>query len=295
MFEKLTIREALQRACSVFEQKGLESSRQEAEVLFSLVLGMDRLKILLEGEMVPPPSQAIRLENAVLRRAGGEPTAYIAGSREFYGLEFTVNPEVLIPRPESELLIESALGWAGQSRHGRGEGVAAVDLGTGSGNLAITLAVHLPRARIIALDISAQALETARENARRHGVEGRISWCCSDYFSALSTRCPLPKFNLVISNPPYIPREDLSKLPLTVSGFEPRQALDGGADGLDGYRKILSGLPRHLVLPALVVVEIGAGQSRAVAGLFKASGLFQQVLVDNDYQGRPRVVHGFTG
>lgn len=295
MFDnKLTIQEALHRASSIFAKAGLDNPGQEAQILFSRVLGWDRLKVLLEGSANLPSTQAALLQEAVKRRARGEPLAYITGSREFYSLEFTVSPAALIPRPESEFLIEAALNWADRAGHSRGEGVLAVDLGTGSGNLAVTLAVLWPKARLWAVDISAQALAVAVENASRHGVQDRISWHRGDYFSALSAIDPPPKFNVVISNPPYIPRNELDSLPLPVKGFEPLEALDGGADGLEGYRKLLSGLSRHLLSPGLVAVEIGAGQLGDVAGLFKATGLFQRVEVIHDYQGWPRVVEGFA-
>ncbi|HHX87687.1 MAG TPA: peptide chain release factor N(5)-glutamine methyltransferase [Firmicutes bacterium] len=290
----LTVQEALNRASAIFKEAGLEYPRQEAQILFSRVLDWDRLKVVLEANTNLSQMQADRLKVAVKRRANGEPLAYIAGSKEFYSLEFTVNPAVLIPRPETELLIESALEWADRAGYSRGKGVLAVDLGTGSGNLAVTLAVLWPRAQFKAVDISAHALAVADENAYRHGVQDRISWYRGNYFSALSGIDPPPKFNLIVSNPPYIPQAELARLPLPVKGFEPLEALNGGADGLNGYRRLLSGLSRHLLSPGLVAVEIGAGQYQDVSGLFKSTGLFHRIEVRHDYQGRPRVVEGFA-
>jgi len=290
----LTVQEALNRASVIFEEAGLEYPRQEAQILFSQILGWDRLKVFLEGSTNLPFMQAAWLKEAVNRRSNGEPLAYITGSKEFYSLEFKVNPAVLIPRPETELLIESALDWADQVGYFQGAGVLAADLGTGSGNLAVTLAVLWLRARFWAVDISAQALVVADENASRHGVQDRISWHRSDYFSVLSGIDPPPKFNLIVSNPPYITQAELAGLPLSVKGFEPLEALNGGADGLDGYRKLLSGLSRHLLSPGLVAVEIGAGQYNDVSGLFKSTGLFHQIKVRHDYQGWPRVVEGYA-
>ncbi len=287
-----TVKESLRRTFFLFQQAGLDDPGREARFLFSQVLGWEGLRVFLEADTVLSPGQLARLQEAVARRAKGEPLAYITGSRDFYGLEFRVSPAVLIPRPESEFLIDMALEWARRMGYDQGKGIQLVDLGTGSGNLAITLAVKWPLAQVSAVDISPQALALAKENALRHRVQNRISWYCGDYFSAFDAIAPSPQFNLVISNPPYIPHGELAALSLTVRAFEPVVALDGGGDGLVAYRELLSGLPPHLLSPGLVAVEIGAGQLDDVSDLFRATGLFQRIEVINDYQGWPRVVGG---
>ncbi len=293
--QKLTIQKALYRAFSAFQEANLDNPRQEAEILFSSMLGWSRLKLFLEADTILPLTEVCRLQEAIDRRAKGEPLAYITGNREFYGLEFAVNRTVLIPRPESEFLIDTALKWANRIGYDRGEEVRLVDLGTGSGNLVVTLAVKWPRARFWAVDISFRALSIADENASRHGVQDRISWHCGDYFSAFSSIDPLPRFNVIISNPPYIPRNKLPSLHPTVKEYEPTQALDGGADGMEGYRKLFSNLPCHLLKPALVAVEIGTDQLETVTDLFKSSGLFHRLEIIYDYQDQARVVAGFNG
>ncbi|NMA92751.1 MAG: peptide chain release factor N(5)-glutamine methyltransferase [Firmicutes bacterium] len=291
---RLTFREALERASTLFKGAGISGPRREAEFLIARVMGWDRLKLFLESDTALPPGKRKEIKQAVARRARGEPLAYITGSRFFYGLKFMVDPAVLIPRPESELLIESALDWAEGCGYKRGGALQVLDLGTGSGNLAVTLATRWPEAIFYAVDISPKALAVAAVNASRHRVQRRISWHQGSYFSALAGLEPPPKFNLVLSNPPYIPHDELAALPPSIKEFEPLQALDGGADGLEGYRKLLSALPSYLRSPALVAVEIGAGQREKVVELFKATGLFQRVAVVQDYQGWPRVIKGFS-
>ena len=289
-----TVKEALQRASSLFKQADIDDPGREARFLFSQVLGWEGLKLFVAADNILSSGQLSLLQEAVTRRAKGEPLAYITGSREFYGLKFEVSPAVLIPRPESEFLVDVALGWSNRLGFNQGKGIKAVDLGTGSGNLAVTLAVKLPLARISAVDISPQALAIAKENSFRHQVQGSISWHCGDYFSAFCEINPSPRFNLIITNPPYITRDELAGLPAAVREFEPLVALDGGVDGLDAYRKLLFSLPSYLLTPGLVAAEIGAGQLDDVTGLFKATDLFQRIEIIDDYQGWPRVVAGFA-
>jgi release factor glutamine methyltransferase len=216
----------------------------------------------------------------VERRRSGEPVQYITGEQEFYGLPFRVTPDVLIPRPETEHLVEKALGLAAEVDRPR-----IIDVGTGSGAIAVALAHHLPNARITALDISPMALEIARENARRDAVADRIQFIESDLLTAVTDE----RFDMVVSNPPYVPTTDRDSLSVEVREHEPGLALFAGEDGLDIYRRLIPEAFAVLVAGGYVLLEIGYGQSAAVAALLTESG-FEKVEFVPDLQGIPRVV-----
>lgn len=285
----ITVAEALKRAFRQFSEAGVENPRQEAEILLARVTGWERLTVLLGRDRQLSVEQATAFRAAVKRRSLGEPLAYITGSQEFFGLTFKVDRRVLIPRPETEFIVEAALAWARQ-HHPAGEGVHAVDLGTGSGNLAVTLARLLPGARFQAVDISIGALQVARQNAAAHGVAERISWRLGSYCKPFADLDPLPRFNLIVANPPYIAGHEMPALPLPVKAYEPHLALCGGAEGMDSYRCLLGGLGKHLEPPGLLVMEIGAGQAAAVRELCLGTGLFKTLAFRKDYQGWLRVL-----
>lgn len=290
----VTVGEALDRASLLFTRAGLEEPRKEAEILLGHITGLGRLGVLTGRHRRLGLPARFRLAAAVRRRARHEPLAYITGFREFYGLDFKVSRAVLIPRPETEHLVEAALEWAREAGFREGEGLDVLDLGTGSGCLAVALAVKLPRASIWAVDISPRALRLALDNARRHGVANRINWRRGDYWLALRGAESLRTFNLVLSNPPYISREEWPFLPEQVRRYEPRLALDGGTGGLEGFARIMAGLPGRLRSRGLVLFEIGAGQRGAVEQLCLNSGLFRTVRFTEDYQGWPRVCSGLV-
>jgi release factor glutamine methyltransferase len=287
-----TIAEALQRASFFLRSAGLEHPRDEAELLLVWVSGRERLQLLLSRHEPLDQDVVSAFNQALLRRAGAEPLAYITGDKEFYGMNFAVTRSVLIPRPETEFVVTSALQWARSQGWPRGEGVVGVDLGTGSGILAVTLACLLEQAQFWAIDLCPRALQVARANASRHGVAERVNFCRGDFFDALAGLDLEHHFNLIVANPPYISRKDLRGLPSTVKNFEPRLALDGGTDGLDAYRRILRELPRYLKPPAFMALELGAGQEQAVESLFRQANLFGSLSCRRDYQGRPRVLQG---
>lgn len=293
-FCHLIVEEALQRASFCFSEAGLEQPRFEAEILLSHTCGIDRLQLLLESEKRLPDKTAAAFLQAVDRRSRAEPAAYITGSREFYGFSFVVNRNVLIPRPETEHLVDAVLDWIGEQGCSGGAGVRGLDLGTGSGNVAVTLAKLLPAASFLAVDLSIDALAVASLNAARHGVAKQVQMFQGSYFRALDSMVPRPRFNLLVSNPPYIPCGEMDNLPDTVRKYEPLVALDGGPDGLSGYRAIMAELRHVLDPPALVALEIGSGQEKAVAGMFRESGIFNSVDVRPDYRGFPRVVLGLA-
>lgn len=287
-----TVGEALQRASFYLRRAKVDHPRLEAELLLSWITGQSRLQLLLDRQQRLPEEMASGFMEAVGRRCQGEPLAYITGEKEFYGLSFHVNRDVLVPRPETEFVVEAALAWARERGLASGEGINLIDLGTGSGNLVITLACALPAARAWAVDISKKALTVAIQNAKRHGVAERITWCCGSYFQALHNLSSCPSFNLVVGNPPYVQSHAMASLPVTVKNFEPALALDGGEDGLAGYRAILRDLPRHIQSPGLLALEIGAGQYEPLQEICREINLFQEITYQRDYQGWPRVLIG---
>jgi len=228
------------------------------------------------------PRTEARFDALVDRRAIGEPIQYIVGETEFYGLPFRVTPDVLIPRPETEHLVEKALELAGGFPQPR-----IVDVGTGSGAIAVALAHNLPHAQITALDISRPALEIARENAGRNGVSGRIRFLQSDLLASVADE----RFEMVVSNPPYVPTVDRDSLSVEVREHEPASALFAGADGLDVYRRLIPAAFSLLEAGGFLALEIGCGQSDAVAALLTKSG-FGWVEIMPDLQGIARVVSG---
>lgn len=278
------IREALQWASFRLEKAGVPYPAAEAEILLSCALESERLS-LYAGRPVLAGGKSDCFVEMVSRRCRREPLAYIINRKEFLGRNFYVSPAVLVPRPETELLVEAVATWI------RGQGadrlpLCILDLGTGSGVIAVSLALLFPQARVYATDVSPAALEVARKNAHRHGVEKRISFARGDFFDALP-RQNLLLFRVVVSNPPYILQDDLSRLPPEVK-YEPQQALDGGEDGLFAYRRILSGLPAHLDHPGLLALELGQGQDRDVKALCLDTDIFSAIKVCRDYSGIKR-------
>jgi release factor glutamine methyltransferase len=220
------------------------------------------------------------------RRAAREPLAYITGKKEFWSLDFIVSPAVLIPRPETELLVELALAWARE--HRGAERIAILEVGTGSGAIAVSLAVHLPEAEVWALDISQPALRVAEANAARHGVAGRVRFRQGDLFGALDKTAM--RFDLVLANPPYIRRAELAGLAPEVRQWEPLEALDGGSGGVDFYSRIIGAAPAVLAPQGRVLLEIGSEQAEAVVDLFARTRYFLPAAIHRDYAGRDRVV-----
>ncbi len=256
---------------------GIEAPARDARRLLAHALGIpaDRLTLVL-GEAVPPPVAA-RFRALVEERCRRRPLSHLVGAREFFGRVFTVSPVVLDPRPETECLIEAALA-APFTR--------LIDLGTGSGAIAVTLLAERPAATGVAVDLSPEALAVAAENARRHGVAGRLDLLRSDWWAAVQGQ-----FDLVVANPPYVATDEMAALAPEVRLHEPRLALDGGVDGLVAYRTILAGIGPHLAPGGRVLVEIGPEQGAAVAALFRAAGLVDVVVLP-DLDGRDRVVQG---
>ncbi|HHY93222.1 MAG TPA: peptide chain release factor N(5)-glutamine methyltransferase [Firmicutes bacterium] len=285
----VTRAEAWQEGTRRLAAAGVESPQLDSEVLLRHVLGATTEVFYRDlGEDLP--DEPLEQFRALLgRRAQGTPVAYLTGHKEFFGLDFEVTPAVLIPRPETEILVERALQVASELPATQ-RGLSILDLGTGSGALAVALAAALPSARLVATDCSAAALEVAARNAQRQGVRARIAFRQGDLWAALPEKdaARRPVFDLIVSNPPYIPADELAALPREVRQ-EPRPALDGGPDGLAFYRRLAAGLPAYLAPGGWVLLEVGAGQASAVNRLLAEAGLTVLSPV-KDLAGIERVV-----
>lgn len=279
----MTILEVIQRSTDFLAKKGVPSPRLQVEHLLAHTLQMPRMKLYLnfERELTPPQLEALRC--LVQRRGRREPIQYITGSAAFCGLEMSVNKNVLAPRPETELLAERAWKFL-QECAAHHAAPAGLDLGTGSGCLAIALAVHAPGAAIHACDVSGEALAVARQNAARHGV--RVEFYQGDLFAAVP---PGARFQLIVSNPPYIPTERLKELEPEVRDYEPRQALDGGADGLDFYRRIAAEGGGFLEPAGRLMAELDEDGAEAAAELFRRQNWIVEAI-EPDYSQRPRIL-----
>ncbi|MFF2092530.1 peptide chain release factor N(5)-glutamine methyltransferase [Paenibacillus sp. NPDC058174] len=292
-----TIREACLQASSFLAGHGVEEYRSNAELLLLHVLEVERPVLLRDWSIEQfPPEKAEAWIQAVRRKAEGEPVQYIIGEQWFYGRPFTVTPAVLIPRPETELLVEAVLEAADGIWPLEGDAVPTVlDVGTGSGAIAVTLAAQRPRWRVSASDLSPDALEVARMNAARHEAAGRIAFVQGDLLAPFavgaegSASAGLAA-DVLVSNPPYIPADDLPGLQREVRDFEPHLALDGGADGLDPYRRMVEQLPALRQVPRIVGFELGMGQARDVAALLEQNGAWDEVRIITDYAGIERHV-----
>lgn len=274
----------LPAALAALTQAGTDSPRLTAEALLAHVLGLTRAQLLARPELRVADAPRRRFDALLDRAARGEPLAYLLGRREFHGLEFFVDARVLVPRPETELLVDRALALLGArpadaDRH-------VLDVGTGSGCIAVTIAVKHPAARVTAVDLSEDALAVARLNAERHGVAGRIAFLRSDLLEGL--RLLQPQFALICANLPYIAADELPALP--VAAHEPSLALDGGPDGLRWVRRLLVEAPRALRADGGVLLEIAATQGALAARLAQAAFPDARVDVHRDLAGLDRLV-----
>jgi release factor glutamine methyltransferase len=276
----ISIAEALRRGAAVLDHNGIGDARREAGALLSHVIAKDRTFLISHAEDVIGESEQERFAAAIERRAGGEPAQYITGTQDFYGRAFRVTPAVLIPRPETELLVEAALEvMSAEAR--------ICDVGTGSGCIAITVVCERDDARAVAVDLSEAALEVARENASRHSVGPRIKFVASDCFTALDSKTDL--FDLIVSNPPYVAANMLPGLQREVRDHEPQVALSPGEDGLSVIRRLLEESPNYLRSGGHLIMEIGFDQGEAVRQLVDETVWnFKEILPD--LQCIPRIV-----
>ncbi len=283
--KEVSLRVVLEAAVKALAEAGIGNSRLDAELLMAAALNTGRTNVIADA--VELSSEGLtRFGDFIARRAVREPLAYILGRKEFFSLEFEVTGSVLIPRPETEILVGAALEAAT-----RRPDCAVLDLGTGSGAIALALAVNAPRIRIVATDVSREALEIARRNAVRLGLRDRIEFRLGDCWAALgaSDGPAADRFDLVVSNPPYIEDREIEGLEPEVARFEPRMALAGGIDGLDFYRRICARIGDYLKPGGELMVEVGAGQAKRVETLCRSVGCAETILL-KDLAGWPRVV-----
>ena len=282
--EAWTIRRVLAWAVDDLKKRGFSSPRLDAELLLCHVLHVDRIRLLIDAERPLEKGELARYRELYQRRRAGEPIAYLLGVREFYGRPFRVDRRVLIPRPDTETLVE-----VGLSRTSHIDLSARVlDLCTGSGCVAISLARERPTTCVLGLDLSADALDVARENLVRLGAVN-CAFGVSDLFAALAGRNA--HFDLITANPPYIPDEEIPTLQIDIRGFEPTLALSGGGDGLAVVRRIVAEAPAFLAKGGALALELMSGQAPSVSALFEARG-FSDVRVTKDLGGHERVVSG---
>ena len=282
----IEVREALGQAVRMLGNEGVESPRLDAELLLSHVLDANRATVLAWPERRLTPKELTAYRDRVARRAAREPLAYILGQREFFGLDFAVDPRVLIPRPETELLVEHALRRARELA----TPPQIADVGAGSGAIAVTLAVHLPEATVFALDGSADALAVTAENARRHRVGDRLCCLHGDLLDPL--RGPV---NLITANLPYVTTAEWEELPPEIMRCEPRTALDGGPDGLTLISRLLSMAGPYVRPAGAILLEIGASQGAAATALARDNFPQADVLLFQDYAGLDRLLVVETG
>jgi release factor glutamine methyltransferase len=311
----VTVLEAIQKSAEYLAKKGVESPRLQTELLLAHQLQMPRMKLYLNFERVLTPGETDALRELVKRRGRREPLQHLTGTTSFCGLEITVNRHALVPRPETELLAEE--GWKFLNREDRRVGdpnpgtatrrpsqndpPTALDLGTGTGCIAIALAVKCPDAKVTATDISPDALALAKENAARNNVSERIEFLEGDGFDfnpegrrvgdpSLETAARRPsQFDLIISNPPYIPSAEIATLQPEVRDFDPRAALDGGTDGLDFYRKFSTQAKPFLKPNGKFMLEFGDGQAETIRQFFETEKWIVEA-VKEDYSHRARIL-----
>lgn len=280
--EGMTIDEALQWAADLLSAQGIEVPQLEAQILLGHLLGLTRSELYIHLYDPLSPKSASRYKDLVRRRLDHEPVAYLVGRRAFYDVDLFVDEDVLIPRPESEHLIEAARAWAQEQEP---PSLRVADVGTGSGALAIVLARHLPAAQVWAVDISFEALRVAARNVRRYDLRDRITLLCGDLLRPLSG-----PFDLMVANLPYIPHEEMTALPTNVAMYEPHGALDGGERGIELVRRLLPQAAQKLACPGLLLLEIDPRQAEAVTEMAHRTFPRANVNVLQDYARRDRVV-----
>ena len=281
-----TIRESLAWAEATLKVQGIPDARLSAELILGLELGLDRIGLLTASNRSLPEGTWEPFEKKIIRRGRDEPVAYLLGEKEFWSLPFNVNPSVLIPRPETELLVEEALELLKEHPDFKTIGEA----GTGSGAVIVALAKSMSPSRALqfwATDLSWPALQTARENARRHGVLEKIFFIQGDWLSGLSVKEPW--LDLLLSNPPYVAEQEILQLPRTVKAYEPLKALRGGQDGLEGLRIIFNQAKGRLKKGAWLLLEIGETQAEPVIALARGHH-FSRISIRRDYAGKDRIL-----
>jgi release factor glutamine methyltransferase len=282
--EPWTILKLLHWTTDYFKKNEVAEPRASAEVLLAHLLSEDRLFLYLNYDRPMDAEELATFRTFVKRRLEGEPNQYITGTQEFWSLPFRVNPDVLIPRPETEVLLETVLEFLGSPK----TEITVLDLGTGSGAVAVALAREFDLIRIVATDLSKTAVKLAQENALLNQVGSKIHFICADMFSAFSSVSQ--KFAVVATNPPYVSHAEFSGLSREVRDYEPRYALDGGPDGLTAIKHIIKEAPAFLSQRGALIMEIGAEQTESVAALVRGSQRYERYRIIKDYSGLDRVL-----
>lgn len=275
-----TISSLLNWTVKYFKRKNITSARLDAEVLLSYVLGQERIYLYVHFDEPMQQNELCKFREYVKKRAQHMPIAYIIGTKEFMGLPFKVTPDTLIPRPDTEILVENVL-----ANTDKNEEVKIVDIGTGSGAIILSLLVNLPKAIGKTVDIASKAIEVARENAAALKVDDRCEFFVGDLFTPLNS----DEFDIIVSNPPYIPQKDIVSLETDVKMYEPIGALTDGGDGLDYYRRLLMEGRAYLKKNGFIALEIGIYQSEAVKRIAEDNG-WKNIRIIKDYAGIDRVV-----
>ena len=285
-FAGQTIETARRALAATLKRQGVDSAEFDARLLSGAAFGLDLTGLVAATTRIVTPDEAARLENFARRRIAGEPVARILGVKEFWGLTLRLSPATLVPRPDTETVVELALEVCrGQHHVSRERRIA--DIGTGSGAILLALLSEFPEATGVGTDLSLEALRTARNNAASLALNKRASFVACNYMAALSGT-----FDLIVSNPPYIRSADIAGLEQEVREFDPARALDGGPDGLDAYRAIAPEAARLLVAGGTLVVEAGYGQSGPIAEIMSGAGLTAELPPKADLAGIPRAVAG---
>jgi len=292
-----TVGRLLEWTQKFFEKKGIAQPRLEAEILLAHALGTERIGLYLAYERQVEADARARFREWVQRRADGEPTRYLVGGCEFMSLAFKIGPGCLIPRPETELLVEEVMARCGKTR-GRapaaegasaGAAVAVIDLCTGCGCVAVSVAVHMPESNVVATDLSVPALAMARVNAAAHGVADRVAFLEGDLYEALEAAGAVPA-DFLLANPPYVAEAEWETLQAEIRNHEPREALVAGPEGTEVIERIVKGAPAYLKAGGTLVVEIGAGQGPAVQDMAAQVRGLEGIEIRKDYAGHDRML-----
>jgi release factor glutamine methyltransferase len=284
--EQWTIGRLLEWTTDFLKKRGADTPRLDAEILLAEARGCRRIELYTAFTDVPPEPVRTAFRELVRRRAEGAPVAYLTGRREFYSLSFRVTPDVLIPRPETEFLVISALDWI-RARPNPAEPLTIADVGTGSGIIAVCLAKHVPASRITAIDISSAALNQAQSNAAEHGVAERIEFVVGDLFAAVPAE---RQFELIVSNPPYITTAEMAELTADIRNYEPHQALEAGPHGTEIISRLIPQAAERLKPGGKLLMEISPQLNEPVRALVEADGRFELEPTIKDLAGLPRVI-----
>ena len=283
-----TIKDLLEVTSNYLREKGIDSPRLSAEILLAYQLKVDRVKLYLNFDQPLQEEEVAVYRELIKRRLNREPIQYITGIQEFWSMDFVVGPQVLIPRPETELLVEQVLSLRNEKRLVKNENLRILDLGTGCGVLAVTLAREFERASVWASDISGEVLAIAELNAKKHGVEDRVEFLLSDVWQRLIDSSLI--FDVIVSNPPYIASDHISSLAPEVRDHEPRSALDGGEQGIYFIKEIIEEAPKYLDAGGWVLLEMDPEQTAIAMELMDKSDDYVEKRRVKDYSGRYRVV-----